>query len=108
MLNKLRDIFLRALYEPHKYGNNALIAEWNAECERIQQIKDDLVREAREQTASGYEPIVYAKWERKENDICYWYECSNCGEEPPHSEYGQEYYSPRCPACGAHMSFIEE
>ena len=108
MLDGLKRIFLRALYEPNKNDKQSLINEWNKECERIYSIKNDLIREAREQAITGCEPIVYAKWVKREDDICYWYECENCGEEPPHTEYGQEYYSPRCPACGAHMSFIEE
>lgn len=44
-----------------------------------------------------------AKWARKENDICYWFECSNCGGWPPKSYWGYEWFSHYCPSCGKPM-----
>lgn len=48
-------------------------------------------------------PLVPGRWERKCDGVCYWSECSNCGEYPPKNRYGQEWLSGFCPSCGAVM-----
>lgn len=60
----------------------------------IIEILDKHIHEDKEETAM---------WERKENDISYWYECSNCGEEAPKSQYGSTMFSNYCPECGRKM-----
>lgn len=47
--------------------------------------------------------IIYAKLEKKNNKILYWYECSNCKSKPPKNQYDCEWYSNFCPNCGATM-----
>ena len=50
-----------------------------------------------------------SKWERKEDDVSYWYECSNCGERPLYNAYYEsECLSDYCPWCGAKMKVGEE
>lgn len=48
-------------------------------------------------------PVVRGRWIRKHDDVCYWSECSICGEYPPKNRYGQEWLSDFCPNCGADM-----
>lgn len=43
------------------------------------------------------------KWIRKDDETCYWYECSECGCSPPKDTYKQEWLSDFCPNCGADM-----
>lgn len=43
------------------------------------------------------------RWIRKSNTICYWYECSECGEKPLKTVYGDIARSTFCPWCGADM-----
>ena len=47
--------------------------------------------------------VVRGKWIRKHDEVCYWSECSNCGDYPPKDFYGQEWLSHYCPNCGADM-----
>ena len=49
------------------------------------------------------EPIRHGEWIKKENETTYWYECSECGEEPLRDEYGRRAFSRYCPNCGALM-----
>lgn len=46
---------------------------------------------------------IHAKWERAENHMFYWYECSHCKHKPLRNEYEEEVYSSYCPYCGAIM-----
>lgn len=43
------------------------------------------------------------RWTRKSNTICYWYECSECGEKPLKTVYRDMALSTFCPWCGAEM-----
>lgn len=56
--------------------------------------------------------IGVGKWIRIESDgtdgTCYWYACSACHNKVPKSQYGTDYFSPYCPACGAKMEFESE
>lgn len=49
-----------------------------------------------------------SKWVRKQDEVCYWYECMVCHEQPPRDRWGQEWHSNFCPSCGAEMDFCEE
>lgn len=51
--------------------------------------------------------VVNAKWIKKNDDICYWYECSNCGCYIPQNRYHNDWFSNWCPDCGAAMVEIE-
>ena len=53
-------------------------------------------------------PIIHARWERAEDDYCYWHRCSNCKEKAPKNEWGQDMFSAFCPSCGARMDLPEE
>lgn len=48
--------------------------------------------------------VRYGRWERKEDECCYWFECSECGEEPAKTNNNDNYFSVYCPNCGAKMS----
>ena len=48
------------------------------------------------------EPVKHGRWERQEDDECYWYECSEC-HNPPAQRFKRDYFSDYCPNCGAKM-----
>ena len=54
-------------------------------------------------SAAEVRPVVRGKWKKKNDDVCYWFECSVCGQRPPWNEWGTEWQSPFCPNCGAMM-----
>ena len=58
--------------------------------------------------AANVEPIVNAFWKKRVSHGAYWYACSNCDEKNPRDRYGHDYFSRRCPHCGAHMDFERE
>ncbi|MBR6984646.1 MAG: hypothetical protein IKH75_14195 [Ruminococcus sp.] len=47
-------------------------------------------------------------WVRKESDLSWWYECSECGESPLFDPYEHEVRSQFCPWCGARMEEEED
>ena len=47
------------------------------------------------------------RWERKESDLSWWYECSECGESPLYNPYADEVLTSFCPWCGADMRETE-
>lgn len=51
--------------------------------------------------------VIHAKWIKIEDDICYWYGCSNCKEEVLKNRYGYDLFSCYCPNCGAKMDMEE-
>jgi len=46
-------------------------------------------------------------WEKTIDGHCYWYKCSCCGTKAPKNEWGNDYFSPYCPNCGAKMESEE-
>lgn len=46
---------------------------------------------------------IKGRWVRKESDLSWWYECSECGESPLFDPYEHEVRTPFCPWCGAEM-----
>ena len=58
--------------------------------------------------ATKVEPIINAFWKKRIGHGVYWYACSECGEDVPKNRYGHDYFSRRCPHCGAHMDFESE
>lgn len=48
------------------------------------------------------------KWIRKEDNICWWYVCSECGQEPLESKWAYYVLSQFCPKCGAKMAESED
>lgn len=51
---------------------------------------------------------IKGRWERKESDLSWWYECSECGESPLFDPYENEVRTPFCPWCGAEMRGDED
>ena len=51
---------------------------------------------------------IKGRWERKESDLSWWYECSECGESPLFDPYENEVLTRFCPWCGAEMKGEEE
>ena len=57
------------------------------------------------QPAADVAEVMHGKWVRMEDDIIYWYACSECKVNIPKTEYGNDYWSDYCPRCGAIMDF---
>ena len=51
---------------------------------------------------------IKGRWVRKESDLSWWYECSECGDSPLFDPYEHEVRSPFCPWCGARMEEEED
>ena len=45
----------------------------------------------------------HGEWIKKKDEVCYWRECSVCGNKPPLDQYKQEWLSQYCPSCNAEM-----
>ena len=54
------------------------------------------------------QPQRKGRWLRKESDLSWWYECSECGESPLFDPYENEVRTPFCPWCGARMEEEED
>ena len=48
------------------------------------------------------------EWVRVEDGESYHYECSECGERPLYSRFGDIVLSGVCPMCGAKMTEVQE
>lgn len=66
------------------------------------------MEERKADSAPVADSVRHGRWDRAEDDFCYWHECSECGEKPPLDEYKQERFSPFCPNCGARMDMEEK
>ena len=55
------------------------------------------------QPAADVVEVRHGQWIRKEDDSCYWYECSECGEKLAKTQWGNDYFSAYCPNCGTLM-----
>ena len=53
--------------------------------------------------AADVVPVRHGRWEKKHDNVCYWYECSECGEKPPKDQWKNQWLSSYCPNCGAYM-----
>lgn len=51
---------------------------------------------------------IKGRWVRKESDLSWWYECSECGDSPLFDPYEHEVRSPFCPFCGSDMRGDED
>ena len=47
--------------------------------------------------------VRHGHWKREDNDVCYWYVCSECKDEIPRNKYGGWSFPSYCPNCGAKM-----
>ena len=56
-----------------------------------------------EAPATDVVEVRHGQWIRKEDDSCYWYECSECGEKLAKTQWGNDYFSAYCPNCGTLM-----
>ena len=63
----------------------------------------NMIRDAIKALPSAQPQRIKGKWERKESDLSWWYECSECGESPLFDPYEHEVRTPFCPWCGAEM-----
>ncbi len=52
--------------------------------------------------------VKRGKWIKKQDDVCYWTACSECGNKTPYDRWHQGWESPFCPNCGADMRGEEE
>ena len=52
--------------------------------------------------------VKHGKWVKQFDENCWWYECSECGDYPLKSVYGNDQLSDFCPWCGADMRGEEE
>lgn len=51
---------------------------------------------------------IKGRWIRKESDLSWWYECSECGESPLFDPYENEVLTRFCPWCGSDMRGDED
>lgn len=51
---------------------------------------------------------IKGRWLRKESDLSWWYECSECGESPLYNPYADEVLTSFCPFCGSDMRGEED
>ena len=54
------------------------------------------------QGKADVKPVVRGEWIKKDDGVCWWWECSNCGERPLR-RYKTDVLSNFCPNCGADM-----
>lgn len=47
--------------------------------------------------------VKHGRWVKQFDENCWWTECSECGNYPLKSAYGDEQLSDFCPYCGADM-----
>lgn len=88
-------------------SRDAFLEHWNKEYRH--QYANDMIKIAIAIfPATEAEPVVNAFWKKRVSHGAYWYACSNCDEENPRDRYGHDYFSRRCPHCGAHMDFESE
>ena len=84
-----------------KYVNAADAAEKIAEKHGIRIA--DLCDTFGDIPAADVAEVRHGQWIRKEDDSCYWYECSECGEKLAKTQWGNDYFSAYCPNCGTLM-----
>lgn len=53
--------------------------------------------------SADVQPVRHGRWIKKHDAVCYWHECSECGERPPKNQWNNSWESPFCPNCGAKM-----
>lgn len=53
--------------------------------------------------AADVVPVRHGRWVKKHDDVCYWHECSECGEKSPKDQWKNQWLSSYCPNCGAKM-----
>ena len=58
--------------------------------------------------AADVAEVMHGKWIRMEDDVVYWYACSECKKRIPKNQFGFDYYADYCPNCGAKMGDVEE
>lgn len=58
--------------------------------------------------AADVAEVRHGKWVRMEDDVVYWYACSECKKRIPKTEYGNDAWSNYCPNCGAKMDLGDD
>ena len=58
--------------------------------------------------AADVAEVRHGKWIRMEDDVVYWYACSECKKRIPKTEYGNDAWSNYCPNCGAKMDLGDD
>lgn len=58
--------------------------------------------------AADVAPVRHGRWVKNHDNVCYWYECSECGEKPPKDQWKNQWLSSYCPNCGANMMDMED
>ena len=88
-------------------SREAFLEHWNKEYRH--QYANDMIKIAIANfPATEAEPIVNALWKKRVGHGVYWYACSECDTDVPKDRWGNDYFSRRCPHCGAHMDFESE
>ena len=73
------------------------------------QMVEEKVREnIKDAPTAAVVEVRHGQWIRKEDDSCYWYECSECGEKLAKTQWGNDYFSAYCPNCGTLMDKEEQ
>ena len=84
------DVVSKGLYEQIKWERDVALAQLEEYGVSLGE-KADVVE------------VRHGRWIRKEDDSCYWYECSECGEKLAKTQWGNDYFSAYCPNCGTLM-----
>ena len=84
------DVISKGLYEQIKWERDVALAQLEEYGVSLGE-KADVVK------------VRHGRWIRKEDDSCYWYECSECGEKLAKTQWGNDYFSAYCPNCGVLM-----
>ena len=94
---------LQPFAQPRHYHEENLLTYAHDMGVTLEQAKKELTR------VSQIAPQrIKGRWERKESDLSWWYECSECGESPLYNPYSDEVLTPFCPWCGAEMRGDED
>ncbi len=67
----------------------------------------DILSGLESEATADVEKVKHGFWKREDNDVCYWYVCSECRDEIPRNKYGSWSFQNYCPNCGAKMDIAE-
>ena len=93
------------------------MAEYIDKTQLIQRIKqeptdgmytEEILSAIDEIKAADVAEVRHGKWVRMEDDVVYWYACSECKKRIPKTEYGNDAWSNYCPNCGTKMDLGDD
>ena len=61
------------------------------------------INQLNDQPTADVVEVRHGEWVKNQANLCWWLECSVCGEIPPKNRYNFYWQSEYCPNCGAKM-----